>query len=178
MSLTAEERTARIAVARAHGTASAAAWFSISRISMGNWLKSQGVSRPPHRPTPADLARRVWRSTCQCPMCREIAENGVPQRMIALFDASVVQEQRVLKVPSFPWARLGRCLGRTALFFGPIGESEDDRDRREARAKRICDTCPVRDTCRQHALAHREIHGIWGGLTESERKAVPRSIAV
>ncbi|WP_218586387.1 WhiB family transcriptional regulator [Nocardia cyriacigeorgica] len=37
------------------------------------------------------------------------------------------------------------------------------------RAKRICDTCPVRTICRDHAIAANEPHGIWGGLTPGER---------
>ena len=38
-----------------------------------------------------------------------------------------------------------------------------------ARAKAICNRCPVIDACRQQALEHRIAHGIWGGLTEDER---------
>lgn len=175
--LTPEVATARLMVARAHGTAVAAAWFGISRISMGNWLKGQGASRPPHRPTAADVARRAPRADCRCPMCRDIAEGGVPERMVVVFD--VVAPPEVTAVGrSFPWARLAKCHGRTALFYGPIAERPERRERREQRAKRICATCPVKDTCREHALATREPFGIWGGLTEEERKASPRSIAV
>jgi len=38
-----------------------------------------------------------------------------------------------------------------------------------ALAKRICQECPVRQQCLEFALAGREF-GIWGGLTEQERK--------
>jgi WhiB family redox-sensing transcriptional regulator len=40
-----------------------------------------------------------------------------------------------------------------------------------ARAKQVCAGCPVQAECRQHALTHPE-HGIWGGMTEDERRAV------
>jgi WhiB family redox-sensing transcriptional regulator len=41
--------------------------------------------------------------------------------------------------------------------------------------KRICnDICPVRDECLQEAIERREQHGIWGGMTTSERNAFRR----
>ena len=36
----------------------------------------------------------------------------------------------------------------------------------------ICAACPVREACLEHALAVREKHGVWGGLTERERRRV------
>ena len=39
-------------------------------------------------------------------------------------------------------------------------------------AKSICATCPVRTPCLDFALEIREPHGIWGGLNESERRAL------
>jgi WhiB family redox-sensing transcriptional regulator len=38
-------------------------------------------------------------------------------------------------------------------------------------AKRICSGCSVRAECLAWALLHDE-HGVWGGLTEAERRAV------
>ena len=42
-----------------------------------------------------------------------------------------------------------------------------------ARAKAICATCPVKADCLAHALAAGEKHGIWGGLDECQRAALP-----
>jgi WhiB family redox-sensing transcriptional regulator len=39
-----------------------------------------------------------------------------------------------------------------------------------AYAKRICRRCPVRAECLAWALTHDERHGIWGGLSEAERR--------
>ena len=44
-------------------------------------------------------------------------------------------------------------------------------------AKAICATCPVLGPCRAYALAHPELRGIWGGLSERERRAVRRGAA-
>ena len=41
---------------------------------------------------------------------------------------------------------------------------------REAQAKAICRECPVQPECLDYALGIREPHGIWGGLTEAERR--------
>ena len=75
-----------------------------------------------------------------------------------------------------PWRQLGACRGsEQSLFFAPDrGEARDQRRSREAAAKRICVECAVRATCLESSLTQRESHGIWGGLTESERRGLLR----
>jgi WhiB family redox-sensing transcriptional regulator len=41
-------------------------------------------------------------------------------------------------------------------------------------AKRICSGCEVRAECLEYALAHDERFGIWGGLSERERRRLKR----
>lgn len=41
-------------------------------------------------------------------------------------------------------------------------------------AKRICSGCDVRAECLEYALAHDERFGIWGGLSERERRRMRR----
>lgn len=41
-------------------------------------------------------------------------------------------------------------------------------------AKRICTRCEVKAECLEFALAHDERFGIWGGLSERERRKVKR----
>jgi WhiB family redox-sensing transcriptional regulator len=43
-------------------------------------------------------------------------------------------------------------------------------------AKRICQGCEVKDACLDYALAHDERFGIWGGLSERERRRLKRGI--
>ena len=70
------------------------------------------------------------------------------------------------------WHLRAACRGpESVLFFPPtLGERRDERELREARAKAICAQCEVRDDCLDFALRVREPHGIWGGLTETERR--------
>ena len=48
-------------------------------------------------------------------------------------------------------------------FFPEKGGSTRD-------AKRICEGCTVRQQCLEYALEHDERFGIWGGLSERERR--------
>src|SRR5712691_10776513 len=41
-------------------------------------------------------------------------------------------------------------------------------------AKRICTTCEVRAECLEYALEHDERFGIWGGMSERERRRMKR----
>lgn len=43
-------------------------------------------------------------------------------------------------------------------------------------AKTICMGCEVRHECLEYALAHDERFGIWGGLSERERRRLKRGI--
>jgi WhiB family redox-sensing transcriptional regulator len=59
------------------------------------------------------------------------------------------------------------------LFFPPpYAERRDEREARERKAKSICAQCVVLPECREFALRIREPHGIWGGLTEAERRGL------
>ena len=41
-------------------------------------------------------------------------------------------------------------------------------------AKQICNSCEVRTECLEYALGHDERFGIWGGLSERERRRLKR----
>ncbi|MEO6714868.1 MAG: WhiB family transcriptional regulator [Mycobacteriales bacterium] len=44
-------------------------------------------------------------------------------------------------------------------------------------AKRICVGCDVRAECLEYALANDERFGIWGGLSERERRRIKRRVS-
>ncbi|MEU6215666.1 WhiB family transcriptional regulator [Streptomyces sp. NPDC047023] len=55
-------------------------------------------------------------------------------------------------------------------FFSAAEEGRRERRERDEQAKSVCGSCPVVKVCLQHALATREPHGVWGGLTARERR--------
>ena len=68
------------------------------------------------------------------------------------------------------WSDLARCRGMDPeVFFG--------RNLTEARtAIRTCDRCEVRQQCLEYAVAEGIEIGVWGGLTERQRRAYIRQL--
>lgn len=70
------------------------------------------------------------------------------------------------------WKQHGNCLGVDPdLFFPERGAST-----REAKA--VCAGCMVRAQCLEYALDNGEKFGIWGGLSERERRRLRRQRAI
>jgi WhiB family redox-sensing transcriptional regulator len=71
------------------------------------------------------------------------------------------------------WRHRASCLDYPAVLFFGVDDSESPGERRgrEESAKRICSMCAVKGECLEYALATKEPYGIWGGLTEIERRA-------
>ena len=64
------------------------------------------------------------------------------------------------------WRELAACRGADLeVFFPGRGESAEP-------ARQVCAGCPVRQPCLDYAITNRIVHGIWGGLTERERRAL------
>ena len=60
------------------------------------------------------------------------------------------------------WMTAAECKGLTHLFFPPPAERPQARDRREASAKAVCQSCHVNSQCREYARSNHE-YGFWGG---------------
>lgn len=71
---------------------------------------------------------------------------------------------------SATWRKRAACRGVDVEVFFP--ETDDDAEAEAAKA--VCQQCPVRQACLEHALAHREREGVWGGTTERERRRILR----
>ena len=66
------------------------------------------------------------------------------------------------------WQDFANCLGVDPdLFFPERGASTRE-------AKEVCKGCVVREDCLEYALANGEKFGIWGGLSERERRRIRR----
>ena len=75
------------------------------------------------------------------------------------------------------WQRAALCRGDAGRDFYPPfgGERKRDRKARELRAKAVCESCPARPECLDHAVSSGERYGVWGGLTSDERLTWRRS---
>jgi WhiB family redox-sensing transcriptional regulator len=74
----------------------------------------------------------------------------------------------VIALVDFPmppvWVSRAACAGRDPeAFFPKKGGSTQF-------PKSVCRRCPVRQKCLDYALDNREQFGIWGGLSERERR--------
>lgn len=74
--------------------------------------------------------------------------------------------------PSKSWHLKAACRGpHQGIFYPPAKfERRSEKRRRELRAKEICAECSVMSSCRDYAIQLSEPYGIWGGLTEAERR--------
>ena len=70
------------------------------------------------------------------------------------------------------WQDDANCLGVDPdLFFPERGASTRE-------AKEVCRACAVRVDCLEYALVNGEKFGIWGGLSERERRRIRRQRAL
>ena len=81
-----------------------------------------------------------------------------------LFALSAHDDEGVL----LSWQEQSLCAQTDPEAFFP----EKGGSTREA--KRICIGCEVKHQCLDYALAHDERFGIWGGLSERERRRLKR----
>jgi WhiB family redox-sensing transcriptional regulator len=70
------------------------------------------------------------------------------------------------------WQDEANCMGVDPdLFFPERGASTRE-------AKEVCRGCVVRAECLEYALANGEKFGIWGGMSERERRRIRRQRAL
>lgn len=83
-----------------------------------------------------------------------------------------VQENSAETIGGLNWQHQAACRGPlgSVFFPPPISERKREKLAREEKAIEICHACPVMDDCRSYSIAIREPHGVWGGLSEKERR--------
>jgi WhiB family redox-sensing transcriptional regulator len=67
------------------------------------------------------------------------------------------------------WLGNAACRNSDPELFFPVGDVRQARAQAEA-AKKVCRRCPVRGMCLARALDNGQEAGIWGGMTEGERR--------
>lgn len=66
------------------------------------------------------------------------------------------------------WRLFAACRSTDPELFFPVSSSGSSLQQIAA-AKAICAKCLVPKECLEFALATHQVHGIWGGMSESER---------
>jgi len=74
------------------------------------------------------------------------------------------------------WRNRAACLDEEPEMFFPIGNTGPALLQIEG-AKVICRRCEVVDTCLEWAMGSGQDAGVWGGLSEDERRALKRRAA-
>ncbi|WP_405623745.1 WhiB family transcriptional regulator [Streptomyces sp. NBC_00076] len=69
------------------------------------------------------------------------------------------------------WRERAACLRVDPELFFPIS-AIGPNTRQVDEAKAICGRCPVAEQCLDWAVREGRVDGIWGGTTESERRAM------
>lgn len=65
-----------------------------------------------------------------------------------------------------PWTEQALCTQTDPdAFYPEKGESTTD-------AKKVCLACEVRTECLEEAIATKERYGVWGGMSERERRTL------
>jgi WhiB family redox-sensing transcriptional regulator len=72
------------------------------------------------------------------------------------------------------WRNDASCRDVDPDLFFPIGTTGIAIEQVDA-AKSICASCVVREPCLEFALASNQDAGVWGGLTEDERRTLKRA---
>ena len=74
------------------------------------------------------------------------------------------------------WRDNAACLSADPELFFPVGNTGPAVEQID-RAKSVCSRCPVTEYCLQYALDTNQDSGVWGGLSEDERRALKRRAA-
>ena len=86
---------------------------------------------------------------------------------------TILASSLALANADYTWRSLAVCRGTDPDLFFPVGTTGQALVQ-IARAKEVCDECPVRVECLDYAIATNQDSGIWGGLDEEQRRSIRR----
>jgi WhiB family redox-sensing transcriptional regulator len=77
------------------------------------------------------------------------------------------------------WQFEGACNGiDPETFFLEPNARGVNKYTTEQKAIAICNTCPVKQACLDHALNVPEVFGVWGGKTEKQRELIAQKLGI
>lgn len=86
---------------------------------------------------------------------------------------TILASSLVLGAADYSWREHALCRDTDPELFFPVGTTglalvQIDR------ARQVCGECTVRSECLDYALETNQDSGIWGGLSEEERRVIRR----
>jgi len=103
-------------------------------------------------------------------MTRESARESLHDRIV---DRDPGRGHRSKELYAMDWRHRSACLDEDPELFFPIGNTGPAILQIEE-AKVVCRRCEVREQCLAWALEAGQDHGVWGGMSEDERRALKR----
>ena len=100
------------------------------------------------------------------------------QTRVSFFKARIgfLAKSKGLKLMDMQWLNQSRCLNEDPELFFPVGNTGPAVDQIE-QAKSVCRQCTVTAECLEYAIKENQDTGVWGGLSEDERKSLKRKYA-
>lgn len=87
---------------------------------------------------------------------------------------ALTADSLVQLAPAGDWREQAACRDTDPDLFFPVGTTGPAVDQIAA-AKAVCDLCPSKEPCLEFALSTNQDSGVWGGLSEDERRRVRRA---
>jgi WhiB family redox-sensing transcriptional regulator len=81
-----------------------------------------------------------------------------------------------LRRHAMDWRHQSACRDEDPELFFPVGNTGPALTQIEE-AKKVCNRCIVKEPCLAWALESGQDAGVWGGLSEDERRALKRRAA-
>lgn len=89
---------------------------------------------------------------------------------------SILASSLALGAADYDWRDDALCRDTDPELFFPVGTTGKALVAID-KAKQVCDECPVRVSCLDFALETNQDSGIWGGMSEEDRRAIRRERA-
>jgi WhiB family redox-sensing transcriptional regulator len=87
---------------------------------------------------------------------------------------TILASSLTLGSADYSWRSASLCKDTDPDLFFPVGTTGQALVQ-IARAKEVCGECPVSFDCLDFALETNQDSGIWGGLSEEERRVMRRA---
>jgi WhiB family redox-sensing transcriptional regulator len=106
----------------------------------------------------------------------ESSQQVLSQDRAVTIPTRALSRARMPALPAPDWRHRAVCHDLDPELFFPVGIGQPAL-RQTRLAKTVCARCPAQVECLRWALATGQEYGVWGGLSEAERRSTRRRMA-